>query len=88
MHVRERIAINGRALSEAQFAHHFWPVYSRLLATADVDTAPMPAYFKCLTLVAFNAFLLEQVDVAVVEVGIGGQTDSTNVIRYVVACKE
>jgi folylpolyglutamate synthase len=40
----------------------------------------MPAYFRILTLVAFRTFLLEEVDVAVVEVGIGGEYDCTNVL--------
>lgn len=41
----------------------------------------MPAYFKFLTLMAFHVFLAEEVDVAIVEVGIGGAYDCTNIIR-------
>jgi folylpolyglutamate synthase len=41
----------------------------------------MPAYFKFLTLMAFHVFIEEQVDVAILEVGIGGEYDCTNVIR-------
>jgi len=41
----------------------------------------MPAYFKFLTLMAFHVFIEEQVDVAIIEVGIGGEYDCTNVIR-------
>lgn len=41
----------------------------------------MPPYFKFLTIMAYYVFLKEQVDVAVVEVGIGGEYDCTNVIR-------
>lgn len=40
----------------------------------------MPAYFKFLTLLAFHVFIKEKVDVAVIEVGIGGEYDCTNVI--------
>lgn len=43
----------------------------------------MPAYFKFLTIMAFYVFLKEKVDVAIIEVGIGGLYDCTNVIRYV-----
>lgn len=43
----------------------------------------MPAYFKFLTVMAYYVFLKEKVDVAIVEVGIGGEYDCTNVIRYI-----
>ena len=43
----------------------------------------MPAYFKFLTVMAFYVFIKEKVDVAIIEVGIGGLYDCTNVIRYV-----
>uniref|UniRef100_A0A914P0G6 tetrahydrofolate synthase n=1 Tax=Panagrolaimus davidi TaxID=227884 RepID=A0A914P0G6_9BILA len=46
----------------------------------------MPAYFKFLTLLAFHVFLKEKVDVAVIEVGIGGEYDCTNVIRNPTVC--
>jgi folylpolyglutamate synthase len=42
----------------------------------------MPKYFSFLTVMAFNMFLKEKVDVAIVEVGIGGALDFTNVLRY------
>lgn len=42
----------------------------------------MPAYFKFLTVMAFNVFVKENVDVAVIEVGIGGEYDSTNILRF------
>lgn len=41
----------------------------------------MPAYFKFLTVMAFYVFIKEKVDVAIIEVGIGGLYDCTNVIR-------
>ncbi len=46
----------------------------------------MPAYFKFMTIMAFYVFLREEVDVAIFEVGIGGQYDCTNVIRYRSSC--
>ena len=41
----------------------------------------MPAYFKFLTIMSFHVFLKEEVDVAILEVGIGGTFDCTNVVR-------
>jgi folylpolyglutamate synthase len=43
----------------------------------------MPSYFKFLTVMAFSVFLSEKVDVAIVEVGIGGEYDCTNILRQV-----
>ena len=42
----------------------------------------MPAYFKFLTILAYKVFLEENIDVAIIEVGIGGEFDCTNYIRY------
>lgn len=41
----------------------------------------MPPYFAFLTLMALRVFLEERVDVAVIEVGIGGEYDSTNLVQ-------
>lgn len=41
----------------------------------------MPSYFKFLTVMAFHVFIEEKVDVAIVEVGIGGEHDCTNIIQ-------
>lgn len=44
----------------------------------------MPTYFSFLTLMAFKLFLDEKVDVAIIEVGIGGEFDCTNILRLCV----
>lgn len=41
----------------------------------------MPNYFGFLTVMALHVFLQEGVDVAILEVGIGGQYDCTNMVR-------
>lgn len=46
----------------------------------------MPAYFKFLTLMAFRFFFDSKVDVAIIEVGIGGENDCTNVIQNPIVC--
>ncbi|ODN06462.1 Folylpolyglutamate synthase, mitochondrial [Orchesella cincta] len=80
--VRERIRINGKPLSTTAFAKHFFAVYNRLKPLNEPN-APydMPNYFRFLTLMAFHVFLEEHVDVVVLEVGIGGTNDCTNIIR-------
>lgn len=81
MHVRERIRINGTPIDEPDFTRHFWRIYDKLASVSECTHMPMPAYFKFLTVLAFYTFLVEEVDVAIVEVGIGGTYDCTNVIR-------
>ncbi|NXL58446.1 FOLC protein, partial [Chordeiles acutipennis] len=84
--VRERIRINGQPISKELFSKYFWLVYNRLEETKDPAHASMPAYFRFLTIMAFHVFLQEKVDLAVVEVGIGGAYDCTNIIRAPVVC--
>ncbi|OWK10130.1 FPGS [Cervus elaphus hippelaphus] len=85
--VRERIRINGQPISSELFTKHFWRLYHRLEETKDDSSCvSMPGYFRFLTLMAFHVFLQEKVDLAVVEVGIGGAYDCTNIIRKPVVC--
>ena len=85
--VRERIQINGEPLSEEQFAAYFFETWDRLERAAvdrgEDPTAPgaKPVYFRFLTLMAFHTYMSEGVDAAVIECGIGGAYDSTNVIQ-------
>ena len=74
--MRERIQINNSPISEQLFAKYFFEVWDRLSATGESK----PAYFRFLTLVAFHTFIKEQVDTAVIECGIGGEYDSTNLL--------
>lgn len=90
--VRERIRIDGEPLSRKKFTGYFWNTYEPLLrASQDKNVGPlddlnMPMYFNFLTIMAIHAFIEEQVDVAVVEVGIGGEFDCTNVIPSPIVC--
>uniref|UniRef100_A0A2C9JH03 tetrahydrofolate synthase n=2 Tax=Biomphalaria glabrata TaxID=6526 RepID=A0A2C9JH03_BIOGL len=86
--VRERIRLNGLPISKEMFSKYFWKVHSRLKATQteDVDGGRMPAYFAFLTVLSLNVFISEHVDVAVMEVGIGGQYDSTNFFSSPAVC--
>ncbi|XP_037601873.1 folylpolyglutamate synthase, mitochondrial [Cebus imitator] len=84
--VRERIRINGQPISRDLFTKYFWRLYQRLEETKDGSCVSMPPYFRFLTLMAFHVFLQEKVDLAVVEVGIGGAYDCTNIIRKPVVC--
>ena len=83
--VRERIKLNGISLSEEAFASSFFEIWDRLEAAtakhgASTDGPSKPVYFRFLTLMAFHAFLKQKVDAAVIECGIGGEYDSTNIL--------
>ncbi|KAG8218628.1 FolC bifunctional protein [Butyriboletus roseoflavus] len=80
--VRERIRVNGRPLSEEEFAKYFFQVWKKLQDNPPITPGfpPMPGYFRYLTLMAFHAFKDLKVDATILEVGIGGGGDSTNVV--------
>lgn len=83
--VRERFRINGLDITEDRFLPYFWSCWSQLEEKVTEDL-PMPPLFQFLTLLAFKIFICEQVDVAIIEVGLGGKRDSTNVINKPVVC--
>ncbi|GKV41649.1 hypothetical protein SLEP1_g49151 [Rubroshorea leprosula] len=83
--VRERFRINGLNISQEKFLLYFWDCWN-LLTENITDDLPMPPLFQFLTVLAFRIFVCEKVDVAIIEVGIGGLTDSTNVIKEPVVC--
>lgn len=85
--VRERIRIDNVPLSEDVFAKYFFEVYDRLTAPAsasvmaeDAEPGSTPTYSRYLTLMAFHVFLREGVDASVIETGIGGEHDATNIV--------
>ncbi|KAG2369582.1 Mur ligase [Suillus spraguei] len=80
--VRERIRINGEPLSEEEFTRYFFEVWNLLQNTkCETATTPfMPNYFRYLTLMAFYTFNQLKVDATILEVGIGGRSDSTNIV--------
>ncbi|MFC1556384.1 bifunctional folylpolyglutamate synthase/dihydrofolate synthase [candidate division KSB1 bacterium] len=74
--VRERMNIDGRMIGRDDFA--------RLFARLETYFSAIPAtYFECVTALAFFWFSERSVDTAVIEVGMGGRYDATNVIEPV-----
>lgn len=85
--VRERIKIDNTPITEEVFARYFWEVWDRLKSTPPASdaldtrgTGGMPVYFHYLTLMAFHCYMQNQVGTAVIECGIGGEYDTTNVL--------
>jgi dihydrofolate synthase/folylpolyglutamate synthase len=74
--IRERIQVNGEMISHADFARLI-----RLVEPIVLKGKPMPTFFDVVTAVAFKYFAEKDVDIAIIETGLGGRLDSTNVLK-------
>lgn len=70
---RERIRINGKMIGEKEVVDFIGNHYE------DIE-AIKPSFFEVTVAMAFNHFTNSQIDIAVIEVGLGGRLDSTNII--------
>lgn len=80
-HFNERIAINGTGIADDHIVQYV-EKYQELIK--EMDQQPISAgitEFETLTVMALDYFLDEKVDIAIVEVGLGGLLDSTNVVK-------
>lgn len=79
--VEERAAINGAAVDRQTFAAAIDTVFAAVEAATRAGTLTVvPTFFEVSTAVAFEIFRQAGVDVAIVEVGLGGRFDATNVL--------
>lgn len=70
---RERIKVNGEMIAEQaviDFTEHIQPLIEEI----------EPSFFEITVAMAFDHFVKEQVDIAIIETGLGGRLDSTNII--------
>ncbi|MBN2561433.1 MAG: bifunctional folylpolyglutamate synthase/dihydrofolate synthase [Phycisphaerae bacterium] len=77
MDVRERVAINRKLISEEDMTRLIGRVAKIVRGYEEKDH---PTYFEILTAVAFQHFKEKEVDIAIVETGLGGRYDATNVL--------
>ena len=82
----ERIAIDGQPLPDREFAAeaHAVAAAARRLETSQPEIGQVTT-FEMLTAMAFNAFARRGCQLAVIEVGLGGRYDSTNVVDPIVS---
>ncbi len=73
--VRERIAINGQPIGKSDFT-----ALVREVSGAALKQSDKPTFFELMTAMAFKYFADQAVDIAVIETGLGGRLDATNVI--------
>ncbi|KJZ77331.1 hypothetical protein HIM_03055 [Hirsutella minnesotensis 3608] len=86
---RERIAINGEPLGQEAFAEAFFELWDRFTTAARSEGASeahaegpesKPFFFRFLTILAWHVFLKQGIRDVVLECGIGGEHDATNVL--------
>ncbi len=74
----ERIKVNGNNCDK-EFVYHFIQKLKNL--PEDIQ----PSFFEFTTIMAFEYFYQQNVDIAIIEVGLGGRLDSTNIIKPLVS---
>jgi dihydrofolate synthase / folylpolyglutamate synthase len=72
--VEERLRLDGRAIDEAGLGE----LLATVVSCAEREQGHSPTYFEAVTAAAFLWFAAEAVDLAIVEVGMGGRLDATN----------
>ncbi len=82
LRINERIVVNGQPIPDSDFAE----IYERVTAIAAdlVDSGALPhrpSFFETITAIAFDFFASSGVDIAVLEVGMGGRLDATNIVE-------
>jgi dihydrofolate synthase/folylpolyglutamate synthase len=84
--VNERIQVNGAVIEDDDFATHFSHV-EEVAATLvrDGGLPASPSFFETVTAMAFLHFAAHGIHTAVVEVGMGGRLDATNIVEPVVS---
>jgi dihydrofolate synthase/folylpolyglutamate synthase len=75
--VRERISINGEVITQAALTKLICQVEPVIEKMADQK----PTFFEIFTALAFLHFAQQEVDFAVIETGLGGRLDSTNILE-------
>lgn len=82
----ERIRINGQDISDEAFAQaHAYVEHVATELVARGDLPHPPSFFEMMTAMAFHHFAESNVEIAVLEVGMGGRLDATNVVEPLVS---
>ncbi len=85
MRYNERISICGEYINDFDFARHVGIVKEKVFELFE-NSDEYFSFFEIITAVAFNYFFEKKVDFVVLEVGLGGRLDSTNIIKNPLVC--
>ncbi len=84
--INERIRISGEEVSDELFAGTFTRIQAVIEGLlAEGKLRAHPTYFESVTALAFEVFAREHVDFGVIEVGLGGRLDATNIVSPVIS---
>ena len=84
--VNERIQIDGSDITDDDFARYYFQVDDAARKLVDEGKLPAPpSFFEAMTALAFVVFAEAKVDIAVLEVGMGGRLDATNIVEPLVS---
>jgi len=78
VHLHERITVNSEMISDSEMLGLLNRIYAPVEKVAETDP---PTFFEIMTALAFMHFADVEADIAVIETGLGGRLDSTNVIK-------
>src|SRR5271155_3453064 len=80
--INERIRVNGQEIGDDEFARLHGEVDGAAEKLVERGNLPWhPSFFEMMTTIAFEHFAREKVEIAVLEVGMGGRLDATNVVE-------
>ena len=80
----ERVQVDGQPITPAEFCQRMREIEPAVRAVEAQETSPL-TYFEIITALGFLHFARSQVEVAIIEVGLGGRLDSTNVCTPLVS---
>ena len=81
----ERIVVDGQEISDADVARIYAEMQPAIGRTSGGSNVKQPTFFEVTTAMAFHYFAERKIDIGVIEVGMGGRMDATNVIHPLVA---
>ncbi|MDP3725102.1 MAG: folylpolyglutamate synthase/dihydrofolate synthase family protein [Nanoarchaeota archaeon] len=83
--INERLQINGKLISDKEFTNLVAWIKPYVKQVEKEGEYGAPSYFEVLVAMSFEYFKRKKVEIAVIEVGLGGTLDATNVIHPLVA---
>ncbi len=86
LRINERICVQGEPIADAAFAACYDRVTAAAAKLVAASALPhLPSFFETVTAMAFDYFAASKVEIAVLEVGMGGRLDATNIVEPIVS---
>jgi dihydrofolate synthase/folylpolyglutamate synthase len=86
LRINERICCNGEPISEDAFATAYERVSAAAVPLVATSALPhLPSFFETMTAMAFDFFAASKIEIAILEVGMGGRLDATNIVEPVLS---